>query len=228
MLSKDLQEAIGDSDRLTPIQEASLSRIWQHNKDRAFVILTANRQERTDEENAAAFKALKRTIRSAGYGFIPAMGVGQEGEGEEQMDVREPSVIVPNKTKGADDGTLLKLALKWAKGASNPPQDYIFYADPEKGAATIKVSSGAQDIEFEKFVPNAMGRFFTRLYKHRPGKKLDKPTGRPFKYEWLGVKYADPPSNHLHGMGLESEGQVEFFRCETLDEWRELFADLLS
>ena len=210
-LSKELSEAVGT---LTPIQEASLSRIYQHHKERAFVILTAWRGDRSKADNEEALKGLQRQIRGAGFGYIPVEGVGQEKVGGKIAQAVEPSLLVPNKVKGPDDGSFVQLALKWAKapgGDSAAKQDYIFYATPnEKGGtdAAVLKGSGGTEFKLKKFSPNTMGEFFSRLRK-----------GRTFKYEWIGVKYSNPVSGWIEGMGREGTGQVRFDLCETLDDW---------
>lgn len=219
-LADDIEEAVMVV-ALTAIQEASLGRIYQHHRERYFIILTAWRGERTQEENETALKALKQRIRAAGFGFIPLEGVGQETRESEIIQAVEPSLLVPNSKKGLDDGSFRKMALSWALKASKPPQDYIFYATPtaEGGtdAAVLKVSSGAADFKLSKFSPSSVGEFYSRLRR-----------GRTFKYEWIGIKYGDPPSGWIHGMGMESEGReriAEF--SETLEDWQERFADFL-
>ena len=210
-LSGKLGEAIGV---LTSIQEASLSRIWQHHKDRAFVILTAWRGDRSEVENEEALKGLQRQIRGAGFGYIPIEGVGQEKISGKISQAVEPSLLVPNKVKGPDDGSFVRLALGWARapgGDSKAKQDYIFYATPnDKGGtdAAVLKGSGGTEFKLKKFSPNTMGDFFSRLR-----------SGRTFKYEWIGVKYGDPVSNWIEGMGREGTGQIMFNLCETLDEW---------
>lgn len=190
------------------LMEASLGRIWQHNRDRAFAILTAWRGDRDLAANKAAFSKLKKTIRAAGYGFIPMEGVGQEKKGGKLVASSEPSLLVPSKQKG-DDPKLGKLALKWAK---QHEQDYIFFHTIKDGkpvSDVVHVGSGSVEMKLTKFKPAEIGTFYSKLR-----------SGRTFKYEAVGVKYADPPSNWIHGMGRESEGEI-FTHCETLDEWRE-------
>lgn len=213
--SQELAQALAG--KWSVVQESSLSRIWQHHKDRAFVILTAWRGDRSREENLAALKKLQSQIRSAGYGFIPLEGVGEEKRGGRIVQAVEPSLLVPNNAPGPDDGEFVRRALKWAMapgGEKEAKQDYIFYATPsedgETKAAVLKSSSGAAEFKLKKFSPATMGEFYSRLR-----------SGRTFKYEWVGVKYANPVSGWIEGMGRESTGQVRFDLCETLESWLE-------
>jgi len=220
----EIQQILEGSSGRNELIEFSLSRVWQHHNDRAFVILTSWRGDKPREENEVQLKALMKQIRSAGFGFVPLEGVGQEVQSGKLVSAVEPSILVPAREKGPDDGSFISLALKWAKapgGAADFAQDYIFYANPdehggETKAAVIKVSSGATDFELSMFSPSTLGQFYSRLR-----------SGRTFKYESavrpVGVKYSDPPASWIHGMGLESAGQIRFDLCETLDMWKQHF-----
>jgi len=194
----------------TDLMESSLGRIYQHHKERPFVILTSWRGNRSLEENRASLKALKKQIRGAGYGFIQLEGVGQEKQGGKLVEASEPSLLVPARKKGKDDGSFLKKALKWARapgGDRQAAQDYIFYTDGAGNAAVIETKSGKTDFKLTKFKPNTIGQFYSRLKR-----------GRTFKYEWAGVKYANLPGSWAEGVGRESEGEL-FDYCETLSEF---------
>lgn len=219
MLSEDLEKAA--TGELSSVQEASLGRIYQHHKNRAFVILTSWRGDESREANVEALKALKKQIRGAGYGFIPLEGVGQETRGGNIVQAIEPSLLVPNTEKGGDDGSFIKKAMQWARapgGNARFKQDYIFYANGAGEAAVLEVASGATEFKLKKFAPNSVGEFYSRLR-----------SGRTFKYEWLGLKYGDPNKGVIHGMGMQAEGRVEIARySETIDEWLETFAEYLG
>jgi hypothetical protein len=58
----------------------------------------------------------------------------------------------------------------------------------------------------EDFTPASLGRFYGKLQ-----------LGMTFQGAWAGLKYADPPSGWIEGMGRESEGEL-FGYCETLDD----------
>ena len=188
--------------------EASLGRIWQHNKDRTFVMLTSWRADKDLAANKASLKKLKQKIRGAGYGFLPLDGVGQETKSGKTTSVSEPSLLVLSNETG-DDPKLAQLARKWAKAYN---QDYIFVhtiKDGEPYGAVVNVKSGKHEV-FKKFVPGQMGAFYSKLR-----------SGGTFTYEHVGVKYDDPPKNWIHGMGRESGGEIfTQGNCETLEEWR--------
>lgn len=229
-LSKELCEAVGT---LTPIQEASLSRIWQHHRQGAFVIITSWRGEEhkpksmTSKQwldlNREMFAKLKKQVRSDGYGFIPAEGVGQEKTDQgEQYEAIEPVIIVPNPKGPDDDKSLLKAALKWGKapgGNGKFKQDFIFYHTVQDGksySAIVNPAVPADRVKFKKFKPGDISDYYTKI------------RGRPFAYEeWVGLKYGDPPVNLMGKHGGKLSGEVSFHLRETMEDWEAVFADYL-
>lgn len=207
-LSEELRASLAPID----LMEASLGRIWQHNKERAFVILTAwrgNLDKATNEKNLAT---LKKKIRADGYGFIPVDGMGQEGKDAEGKDIvaKEPSLIVVSKDDPADaDGAFRKRAVAWGKAYDQYAVFYHVVRDGEPQSAVVNVASGADEVELHSFKPNEIGTFYTKLRNKRT-----------FKYEWFGVKFSDPPQGWIHGMGREAEGEVRFDLCETIETWQ--------
>jgi hypothetical protein len=189
--------------------EASQERMWQHHRDREFVILTAWRKDRSLDDNVAALEGLKRQIRDAGYAFIQLDGVGEGGSG--LVAAGEPSLLVCAREgrRPAGGVPLLAHALEWARAPGGKPehrQDHLFYADGAGGAAVLAVSRDAGRPTVEDFTPATLGRFYGKLQ-----------LGMTFQGAWAGLKYADPPSGWIEGMGRESQGEL-FGYCETLDE----------
>lgn len=239
-LSRQLTEALGGNE--VTLLEASLSRIWQHNAKRAFAILTSWRgidalrkdlnepemdKARWLEVNREVLDLFKKQIRAAGFGYIPLDGVGQETSNGAIVQSSEPSFLVPNSTEGPDDGSFIKAIIRLAKapgGEEKFAQDYIFYSTPSEDGpqgALVHVPSGATSIKLSTFKPNTIGQFYSKLRN-----------GRTFLYdegvEPIAVRYADPPSNWIHGMGLQAQGEVEFGRRETLEQWCREFSETFS
>jgi len=78
------------------IAESSLSRIWQHvESNRDFGVVSAYRDDMSNEEKVAAHSALKKTVRGMGYGFVEMRG-GYNGD---QGFVQEESLFIPNITR---------------------------------------------------------------------------------------------------------------------------------
>jgi len=208
-LSKDLSEALAPDLKHQSLLEASLGRIWQHGKENAFVLVTAWRANLDLATNQKNMAALKKLIRADGYGFIPIEGVGQEEGGTES---KEPSLFVISKSDPDDpDGDLLKDAIAWAKKYDQYAIFYHVVRDGKPLGAVINVAAGAPEPgaeDLSTFTPNKMTGFYSKLRK-----------GGSFKYEWMGVKFADPAQSWIVGMGLEAQGQVRFDLCETRWSW---------
>jgi len=78
------------------IQEASLSRVWQHaQSDRPIALITGFRGEYDYEENVTRNKQLSATVRKFGYGhfFVDGYWIENEGTPEEEH-VAEDSIFV--------------------------------------------------------------------------------------------------------------------------------------
>ena len=56
-----------------------------------------------------------------------------------------------------------------------------------------------------KFSPMKTAQFFSKL------------KGKPFTFE--GFKYADRPENWIHGMSLETKGEVDIHKRESTEKW---------
>ncbi len=87
------------------LQEASLARVHAHVNNRPFGIISAERGERTAQENKAKHSELKAAIRAHGLGFIEMKGRYIENHGTEQArPVDERSLMVigndPEHVKG--------------------------------------------------------------------------------------------------------------------------------
>ena len=103
--------------------EASFSRLLQNYEDIGFIVISAERGERTPQENTAETARLKAAINTAGYGYIPSMGGYIETDVETGDQVRvagEQSFIVPNgpyggRREGFDPDALFSHAKNWAK-----------------------------------------------------------------------------------------------------------------
>lgn len=75
------------------INEAKLSRIWQHIKDdKSFGVISPYRAYLSQQENKQRYDQLKKEVRKLGYGFIEMIG----GFDEEGNIVKEKSLFIPN------------------------------------------------------------------------------------------------------------------------------------
>lgn len=105
-----------NNDYMFDIDDSSnnMSRILSY-KNTGAMIISACRNERTDEENLQKIKELESDIRNKGLGFRPALGGYIENlENPEESTVKEVSFMVP-KPNNMGDSDFLNLALEWCK-----------------------------------------------------------------------------------------------------------------
>lgn len=137
--------------------EASLSRVLSHWSNREFVILSADRQSRSEPENEEARTKLKSSIRSIGLGYVPIFGIGQEENGDGTITpTSEQAFMVPNDHK---DG-FLKLMVSIAKGFD---QWGLLWARGD-GSGALITSDGAVYTEFSS-IHIGSSTFFSQLKK---------------------------------------------------------------
>lgn len=100
---KELSKGLEESDNETLEEEITPSRLWkyQEHPEMNFAILSADRSERTPEENKEKSEELKKDIKSMGYWYTELKGGYIEiGENGKRVPVDgEDSFIVPNMTK---------------------------------------------------------------------------------------------------------------------------------
>lgn len=213
------------------LAESSLSRVYQHFKDKEFVILTAWRAASERSENEGKLRDLVKEVRDAGYGFTRIEGRGQELKGKEMVQVQEPSILIVNETKAAPKEPGAPHGEKTPSGSRNDFKDWArklagkyeqnFFIHNDKGrAALVRVSDGSNEMNFSSFHA-AAGEFYSKL-----GGKLAPPdpnavkkapkagqlgkTEKPFHLEgreFVSVRFAEPPSSVMEGMGWQAQGQ---------------------
>jgi len=88
---------------IKPIVETSLSRVITHFQDTGFAILSADKWDKTPEQNKANFVALKADVANAGYGYVPTRGYytykDESNLAGEKITAAEDSVLIPNKAR---------------------------------------------------------------------------------------------------------------------------------
>jgi len=192
------------------ILEASLSRIWRDFEKNEFGIITSWRVGNTDNKQNLA--KLKSAVSSAGFGYVRIDGVGQEeDETGKVRSVKEPSLLVKNVKAGGEPLMDTKAFEKFMVRLAHKYKQWgIVLHNPDKGTRLIQTSDDGKpvnkvDMKMSKFSPMKTGQFFSSL------------KGKPFKFE--GFKYADKPQNHIHGMSLESKGEVNIHKRESREKW---------
>jgi len=203
------------------IVEASLSRIYRDYQENEFGIITAWRVG--EKDNKDNLSKLKSAVRSAGFGFIRIDGVGQEeDESGKVVRVKEPSLLVKNVQKG---GEPLMSSKKFEKFMFDLGKRYkqwgIVLHNPEKGTRLIalkdedgKSISPKVDMKMSKFSPMKTAQFYSSL------------KGKSFTFE--GFKYADPPSNWIHGISMDKQGHVDIYRYESTEKWMKQINEIIE
>ena len=144
------------------IQEASLSRVWQHAKsDRPIALLTAFRGEYDRDENVRRNKELAATVRKLGYGFFFVDGYWIENQGTpEEVHVSEDSlfVIAPEGTDEKFRQQMIELGVKYN-------QDGVLIKDKE--GAKVYDKSGGVMFDVGTLSPGKAGEMYTKLRNNK-------------------------------------------------------------
>lgn len=144
------------------IQEASLSRVWQHaESDRPIALLTAFRGEYDREENVRRNKELAATIRKLGYGFFFVDGYWIENQGTpEEVHVAEDSIFVI-----APEGTDEKFRSQMISLGAKYNQDGVLVKD--KDGAKVYDKDGGVMFDVGTLKPGKAGEIYTRLRNNK-------------------------------------------------------------
>lgn len=169
----------------TILNEASLSRVMQHTKERNIGMITAFRSENTKQENLKLNKNLEADIRKAGFGVIRVKGRYIENFGtEDATPVDENSYLVVGD-KGDDSGKLLSFLQKLGKKYK---QDSILHKGTQDEKAVLHGTKEGgwpglgKTHETGTWHPDRAGEFHTLM---RGGKK---------KFAFESFQFMNPPS----------------------------------
>lgn len=143
------------------INEASLSRVWQHfkNKDTTIVIFTAFRDENTYDENIKRNKQFASKLKQNKFGYFYVEGHFPENEGtSDEVDVKEDSIFaIAGKGEGKK---LIDLAHKLANSAN---QDSIIVKDSDSDQIYFLTQSGKKEVLDGELKPGSIGKYYTKL-----------------------------------------------------------------
>lgn len=136
------------------LNEASLSRVYQHTKGTNIGMISAHSDRNTPEENKANHERLAQDIRKAGFGHVNVHGkyIMNKGEPNEHA-VTEKSYLVIGK-KGDDSGNL-KGFLK--KHGEKYGQESVLHKAHDEEDAKLHYTGGTQKgqiVNAGKFHPN--------------------------------------------------------------------------
>jgi hypothetical protein len=163
------------------VNEASLSRVWQHTKksgERGFAILTSWRAGKSKRENLADFKKLQGEVRGTGSGFFKLLGHWKECQdpdipydecpANQLVDSAEPALFVPG------------LSLKDTKRlGAKYEQDAVVFAGPETKGDVVLVTRGGGVSKLGAFSPGKVSQAYSRV------------RGRPFVFEYVAQSWGE-------------------------------------
>jgi len=121
--------------------ESSMSRVYQHTKDREIGMISAFRDERKPEENEALHSELKSLVRKAGYGFINVKGRYIENYGTPNARPMDEKSLLVIGSKGKKSG-LLKYLKRWGEQFD---QDSVLHKSHDSETAQLHGTSQRED-----------------------------------------------------------------------------------
>lgn len=200
---------VSNNGGLLKLNEETLSRIINKHGTNGFVILSANRSDKSNEENNKATKSLINDLKNSNYGYYPVYG-GYHGT-DGVVDEYEPSFIVFNYNRNgeATDFSDLKLfALQMCgkymqnsvliKEPSNPP----YYANAE-GDIVGKANDNSVDTN------NADAEYYTSLIKSKSLDYQNPDRLKRFTYPIQFECYCNPNPVTINELRQRKDGYGE-------------------
>ena len=136
-----------------------LSRIFDTVKDddRVMVIITASRNNKSDEENDANNAELRRTLRKYGFGYRKAEGhYPEEYEGRKISHIDDSSIIIASSDSEDD---LFELSCYLCRKYE---QECFVYKDSD-GYVSLVDQNGNKISNLGRFHPNRINDYMTRV-----------------------------------------------------------------
>lgn len=136
-----------------------LSRIFASVKDddRVMVIITASRNNKSDEENDANNAELRRTLRKYGFGYRKAEGhYPEEYEGRKISHIDDSSIIIASSDSEDD---LFELSCYLCRKYE---QECFVYKDSD-GYVSLVDQNGNKISNLGRFHPNRINDYMTKV-----------------------------------------------------------------
>lgn len=202
--------------RRSPMNEAPLSRVWDHaTNGNGLVLLSAFRPNTDRKTNVANNVRLASEIRSAGYGYFWVDGVWKDKK--TGIEYPEDSILVVGD---GDDARLLRNASAWRR-AYDQDAVLVVLGSLNKGRSPAAVSanliwrSGSVEIK-RAFSRGDAAEFFTKLRDRSTTADLGKftfgeSTLRSYPSHVI-------PSNWVHAMALSCKAERESVGLSAEDE----------
>lgn len=200
---------IDNGNKLQKLNEETLSRIInKHSKD-GFIIVSANRSDKSNEENNKNTKSLIADLKKSNYGYFPVYG-GYRGT-DNMIDTFEPSFIVFNHNKYGEQCEFSDLKLLAIMLCGKYGQDSVMIKEPNSRPYYINregdIVGKAVDDNVELNNPN--NEYYTSLIKSKNLDYQNPNRLKRFSYNMEFECYANPNPNTLNELRRRGEGYGE-------------------
>lgn len=151
------------------INEASLSRLWQHyHKGDPMLFISAEREGMSAEERNKVYDRLQDEISLALFGFVKIVGGYVEDHNGVQVDKNNEKSCVVFGTKNTEK-RLYKLGIRLGEFFS---QDSILWVDSDSNAMWIftrdtETHKKGDVVKLGKFATSDIGKYFTKIGKKK-------------------------------------------------------------
>lgn len=185
-VDKPISRWYNEEEKMKPIEESSLARIWQHvqEEDRSFGVISAYMSSNSEKENVKRHAELRSKVRK--YGYIELKG-GYKYEEDDEYTL-EKSYLVPNIPKEE----LLKLCKEFNQESVLYKDSKEFVLIKQDGSVDMKFTKSGGKENFQQ-AQDAVKYFFSSLLKgaHR---------GRKFAFKLLECEGIN---NHIQCYALK-------------------------
>lgn len=200
---------INNGNGLRRIDEITLSRVVDKHGEDGFVILSANRSDKENEENNNNKRELIQDLKKSPYSYIPAYG-GYHGT-DGVVDDFEPSFIVFNHGRGGEKMDFSDLKLFALRMCGKYGQDSVLIKEPGKPPyyanedGDIVGSAKTKDVDLND--PKA--EYYTSLIKSTNLDYKNPDRLKRFTYPIEFECYVHPSPNTLNELRRRKEGYGE-------------------
>jgi hypothetical protein len=153
--------------KIRPLTESSLSRVWQHVKsNRPFAIITAFRESDSYEMNIQKNRALAASLRINGYGYFFLEGHFLEVNPKtgKQIKVKEESIFVAGGNKDSTPEGNKKMKNALAEGAMEYEQDSFIMKDSISKSVILYNKQGKEIKDLGRINPSNFEKAVSLLF----------------------------------------------------------------
>ena len=200
---------INNGNDLQPLNEITLNRIINKHGEDGYVIVSANRSDKSNEENNKNLKSIITDLKKSPYGYCPVYG-GYHGT-DGVVDSFEPSFIIFNHSKTGDNMEFSDLKLFATILCRKYNQDSVLIKEPGErpyysNADGEKVGIAVDD---DVDINNPDNEYYTSLIKSNNLKTNEPEKLKRFSFNMQFECYANPNPATLNEMRRRREGYGE-------------------